>query len=368
MLQIKDFPEKLTRDNNDLILIQEASNACKKIKISTLIFNLSANASSNVLWNNITTNSLLTHGSKNIVSSASGNITLTLPNGASGSEIRLFSRSSLNNVFLVNGQKINGRTITSSSTVKLKFNIEATLVYLDDSIGWLSLPGNSLSIITNLALPTAGLTQVFNTTILDLANNTLVESWLDSQGTRHATQSTVANRPTFFSSYFNNGNLPGIYFNGSNFFTTDLSYLVNQKYTIAVVESRVATGNYYLFGNDASSTNSALHIGYRDNLNFTLAQFSNDLNASITGYSNQVPTIWVVSNNSRGKEIWRNNNLLASSSNTVNLSSSANGRLGRALNTNYLGYLGLVSVWVGDKSQNEINQIFTAINNTFEVY
>lgn len=112
-----------------------------------------------------------------------------------------------------------------------------------------------------------------------------------------------------------------------------------------------------------------MHVGFRDNTTFTLAQFGNDLNTQIEGYSNTFkPNIWVVSNNSRGKEIWRNNIKIGSNTNTDNLTTGTNGRLGRAVNNNFTGNLALTAIWTGNKSTQDIADIFTAINNTFAIY
>jgi uncharacterized lipoprotein YajG len=160
-----------------------------------------------------------------------------------------------------------------------------------------------------------------------------------------------------------------MYFNGNSFYNIDLEYLANKPYTIAIVEARATTNQTYMIGQDNGSTNQALHVGYRDNTTFTLAQFGNDVNASITGYNSAFkPTIWIVSNNSRGKEIWHNGVKIASSSNTDSLSSGSNGRLGRAVNNNFNGYFGLVATWTENKSVADIQNIFSAINATFKAY
>ncbi|MGI2909505.1 hypothetical protein [Tolypothrix sp. VBCCA 56010] len=93
---------------------------------------------------------------------------------------------------------------------------------------------------------------------------------------KHATQNDSNQQGVYKSNIF--GSLPGVYFNGNSFYNTDLNYLAGKLYTIAIVEARETTSQTYMFGQDNGGTNQALHVGYRDNTTFTLAQFGNDLN------------------------------------------------------------------------------------------
>ena len=196
-----------------------------------------------------------------------------------------------------------------------------------------------------------------------------VSTWVDAANNNNAIQNNLSSQAIYTDGIFIQGNIPGLLFENNQEYSVDLSYLVNQKYTVAIVEARTTSNHSYIFGNDSSGTNSALHSGYRGSDSFTFAQFSNDLNTNISAFDNSIePVLWLISNNSRGKEIYRNGILIASNNNTDDLIESNNGRIGSALGNFYQGYLGLIATWVGDKTLVEIDEINAAVNSSFGVY
>ncbi|ARV58083.1 hypothetical protein BZZ01_05030 [Nostocales cyanobacterium HT-58-2] len=220
---------------------------------------------------------------------------------------------------------------------------------------------------SELVLPTQGLREYFYSGNLSLQDNALVSQWASANQT--ATQGNSTNQPTYKQGIFANGSIPSVLFSGNKYLNANLSYLAGVKYTIAVVEARTSSNsvNYFLTGSD-NSPNTNLHLGYVSNSSIRFAQYSNDLDFSVAAYSSFTPYIWVFSNNSRGHAIWRNNQILSSNSNTTDLISNSGGIIGGNGLGNYYGHLGLIAFYTGDKSDNEIRDIFSAVNSTFKVY
>ncbi|GAX41534.1 hypothetical protein NIES4075_25070 [Tolypothrix sp. NIES-4075] len=365
-MQIKQFTAKENRANADFLLLQDGVDSqYKHITVGNFLKDLSTgNQSGDVSsnWQIINADFSLSAGDKGLIYSPQ-DIALTLP--ATG-EIELKRKSPTNKVNLTNLTKINDITLTAGSEVLLAFSKYATKLIYDSAVGWFSIPMEDIIIKRPLSLPSANLIQKFYAFDLALADNTKIATWVDTASGLNATQSDTNQQPIYKTNIFDA--LPAVSFN-SSYLNTDLSYLVNQPYTIAVVESRSTSNQAYFFGMDSSGGNQGLHVGYRGNSEITLAQYSNDLNFGIEAYTNAFKSnIWIFSNSSRGKEIWRNGIKIASNSNTDNLTAGNNGRVGRAQNNNYQGYIGLITTWIGQKSTTEIQDIFTAINNTFAIY
>ncbi len=369
-MQIKQFPNKETREAADLLLLQDATdNQFKNIKIDDLLKDLNAGGSGGAsnTWEVSTNGDLSLVAGDRFFLYSPGNINISLSSSLPG-EIELKRKDGTKQVSLSGINKINGVPITPNEEVLLLHSKYSTkLIYIDSTIGWLSIPSEDISVISPLRLPTTNLIQKFYAFDINATENAKIPTWIDTVSGLNATQSDTNSQAIYKPSIFNS--LPGVFFTGNAFYGTDLNYLANKRYTVALVEARGTTSQAYAFGQDNANTNQALHIGYRNNTSFTLAQFSNDLNALIEGYTSILkPTIWVVSNSSRGKEIWRNNIKIASNNNIDNLSVGTNGRLGRATNVNYQGYLGLVATWIEEKTTQEIQNIFSAINSTFRIY
>ncbi|MGB6297136.1 MAG: hypothetical protein WBF90_13285 [Rivularia sp. (in: cyanobacteria)] len=370
MTNIKDYPELIEPADADWLLIQEDNTipAYKKTRLAAIRNSASICSCLSVGWT-------YRDGSVDFAASAGKylidtpvNVTIDLDNVTEGSEVEILRLSSNNSLFLNGIARIKGTDIDENTIVSVPFSdFPSRLIYVNTAIGWLSIPESNIEIVSPLALPNTGLIQLFNPTNIQASNEDKIALWIDEVSNNNATQSTNSARPVFKKNIF--GVKSGLFFEGSQELLADLSYLANQKYTIAVVEARTSSSQNYFIGNNSSSTNKALHVGYRSNNQFTLAQFSNDIDAAIDGYDNTIkPKIWVVSNNSRGKEIYENGILIASNENTDDLIESNNGRIGSAVGNKYRGYLGLIATWIGDKTTSEIDEINTKINSSFGVY
>ena len=158
-----------------------------------------------------------------------------------------------------------------------------------------------------------------------------ISQWNDKSGnSRHATQSTGASQPSFITNAING--LSIVRFDGSNdCLTFDGSFLVNTNYTIAVAVARSSTKSSNLFlGGSGASSNGNFHAGWRDNTTFTHAQYTNDYNMTVSGYSSISYEVFVIIHSTTtGKKVYRNGTLLGSSSDTASLSSWAGAAVGR---------------------------------------
>ncbi|MBW4572673.1 MAG: LamG domain-containing protein [Tolypothrix carrinoi HA7290-LM1] len=355
-MKISGFPAIATANNNDKFLLESASSgAFQHITKANFLSGLST-GSSGVSWERRTTDFGVTNDNKVFLDNSSA-LTITFPaTPTSGIEIELARKTNVSKVVLTGIDKLNGVSIVTNDEIRLLYSANSTkFIYLGSVDGWYSIPQSGVRIKKPLSLPTSTLAQKFYALdITGLANNASIAQWNDTSGnSRHAIQGTTNLKPIYKTGIFD-PDLPAVTFDGSKYLTFASTYLSGVKYTVAIVEARANNAaTNYLFGQDNASDNQALHVGYRTDGSFTLAQYSNDLDVSIAGYSGFSPNIWVVSNNSRGKEIWRNGSLIASSTDTNNLTSGTNGRIGRALNSNFNGHIGLLATWTGDKSTSE---------------
>lgn len=370
MSNIKDFPELTNPSDADWILIQENNTipAYKKTQLINIRGGGGANNSNNWQYRDGSVNFSISQG--NYLVNTPQDVTIDLNSVSDGIEIKLLRTTADNSLFLSGIDKIKGVDVSPNSTIKVVFNeAPVSLIYINHNYGWLFIPSSSILVTNSLNLPSNGLMQVFNTASIQASNGSKTVALIDEVSGNDATQSNSNNQAIYTENIFAQNTIPGLLFSGNQEYITDLSYLANQKYTIAIVDARTSANQSYIFGNNSLGSNAALHVGYRSNSEFTLAQYDNDLNANIDSYSGILtPNLWIVSNNSRGKEIYQNGVLIASNSDTIDLLEATNGRIGSALGDFYQGYLGLIAVYIGDKTATEITDISNAINSTFGIY
>ena len=172
-----------------------------------------------------------------------------------------------------------------------------------------------------------------------------VACWTDQSGNgRNGTQATAGNRPVYQTSIVNG--LPTVRFGGAtddDFLATDFNFLwngtSNQNYTIIGVADRIqAKNNNYFLGTAAGATNRGLHLGYRTDTSFTLAQYGNDINATVpnsAGMAFAIATGWY--NNAVGHAVYINHNQASNTSaNLVGFSgAAATGHVGRGYTNQY---------------------------------
>ncbi len=179
---------------------------------------------------------------------------------------------------------------------------------------------------------------------LGLANGADVLNWTDLSGNaNHATQSTTANMPIFSTNII--GSNPVVRFRPTvpNRTQTWLNYngvhLVGSPYSIFAVAARRSLGFKMVLGGTATTTNENLHWGWRDNTQFTQAQYGNDISRTLDINTASTFSIFsTVRNNTTspwGRAIFQNGNLLGATENNITLLVNNQGAAIGRYTTNY---------------------------------
>ncbi|MDZ7616600.1 MAG: LamG-like jellyroll fold domain-containing protein, partial [Patescibacteria group bacterium] len=182
-----------------------------------------------------------------------------------------------------------------------------------------------------------------------ITNASGVTQWLDQSGNgRNATAAGLTNAVATTNALVNNMGV--VRFNGTDqHLSLDLSFLANSGYTILAVEGRTGTGNHYYLGTyNVSTANQALHIGYRSDTRYTLAQYSNDLDVTVAGYGSQQFRVWANMLNlaTNQQAIYRDGALLGSRTASGALTAAGNGRLGTGFSDQWFnGDLGEILIF-----------------------
>ena len=144
-----------------------------------------------------------------------------------------------------------------------------------------SSPVNS---ITNLTL---WLDSTSEKSFIDAENGTAISTWYDlSEQNVNKNSAIAGNAPTYVTNSLNG--LPVIRFNGtSNYLTFDGTSLAGSDYSIIVVERRLdnRVNSYFISNNGSTIANNILYLGYRTDTLVTFAQFANDYNITVSGFS-----------------------------------------------------------------------------------
>ena len=369
MTNIKDYPELVNPSDADWLLIQENASipAYKKAQLINIRGSGSSNSINSTSWiyrdGSIDFNINLDN---KIIVDTPRDVLITVENSLEGTEIQLKRIREDNSLSIAGISKVEGKSVDANSLIKINFEDTPTkLIYVNSIVGWIIFPKSSFTIFTSLSLPADGLIQLFNAGSITAQDGSKITQWDDDIGSRNALQSDESLQAEYRKSVFRGGEVGGVLFISPQEYEVDFSYLANEKYTIAIVEARTYNGQNYILGNSSNG----LHVGYRIATQFTLGHYGNDLDASISPYNDSFfPTLWLVSNNSRGKEIYQNGSLIESNNNFDDLTEVDSGRIGSALGSRYDGYLGLIAVWTGDKTSNELDNINNAINSNFGIY
>lgn len=184
-------------------------------------------------------------------------------------------------------------------------------------------------------------------------NATAIGTWYDNNphaiSRKNATQSTTANKPKFYVNVFNDA-LPAVRFDGANdYLDFDGAALINNSYTIFVVEQRRAAGYLPFIGGTGSSLNTVLVLGYSSSTNITQSQYTNDLNYTIAAYSS--PTVKIHTfklNTTSGKSYWISGGVsedAAEETQTASLTSFAGSNLGKFSGNYFNGDLGEIIIF-----------------------
>ncbi|MCY2991113.1 MAG: autotransporter-associated beta strand repeat-containing protein [Planctomycetota bacterium] len=173
-----------------------------------------------------------------------------------------------------------------------------------------------------------------SSSITQTANS--ITRWADksgsvSNGSRDATASGTAS-PTYATNTTLLNGKSVVQFDGTtDVMNVNLSFLAGNQYTILAVEGRMdSASSRYFLATTANSQNNALHIGYRNNTTYTLAQYSNDLNAPVDAYSTQQFRLWSDQLSAAGHTIYRDGLPIAANTNTTPLTTATGGLIGGA--------------------------------------
>lgn len=138
--------------------------------------------------------------------------------------------------------------------------------------------------------------------------------------------------------------------------------LANNSFTIEfwAKKSAGSTGDDHIIGlGENTTTNNALHVGFRGNNNFTFAFFGNDLDVSAS-FTNSNWNHWAVTFDAITKErrIYQNGTLVANDLSSSNFLGTGNLKIGRAYNANnniFNGELDEVRIWNVARTTSEIS-------------
>jgi autotransporter-associated beta strand protein len=331
-----------------------------------------------------------------IVSGSSGSAALRLGNGSTFTA----GNVSIPNAVTLNASAISGSaglTITGNLTgtggtlnlgnANLTFNSNAaqsstantsgTGNFTKLGTGTLTLTGNgTYSGSTDILAGTvrlAGLGPVSGAALWldanDLSTITMdgsgrVSQWSDKSGNvRNATQATATQQPLSLSNALVYGQSVMRFDGADDVMSVDLSFLApNNRYTMFIVEGRLGnkSDNYFL-GTDPGATNQGLHVGYRNDTTYTLAQYGNDVDSGgLPGYASQVFRLWSNELDNTGRYVFLDGVQTATSANTTGMTTANAGVVGSGFGgRRYLGELAELILYNAALSTNDRQAVET---------
>jgi len=182
----------------------------------------------------------------------------------------------------------------------------------------------------------------------------LISTWIDNtpdaSPRNNATQSDSASQPLYYNDIFNSG-IPGIRFDGTNdaLFFDGLS-LINNSYTIFVVEQRQSAedSNFFIGGSGANS-NTNLYLGYRNSDTLIFSHYINDLTYTVPSFSDPIVRIHTFHFGvTTGKRYWLNGGSAVDSNQsaqTDSITSYANPAIGRSQTFYYNGEIAEIIIF-----------------------
>lgn len=212
----------------------------------------------------------------------------------------------------------------------------------------------------------------------EAVDTTSISTWYDnnvqSSYKNNFVQATADNQPKFYENIFN-GAIPAIRFDGTNdFMTFDGSPLIGTPYTIFIVEQRrVANAGIMtiLGGTDNGTVNGNMHLGYRSNTTITHAQFTNDIDYTISAFASIVPrihTFWM--SKTSGKKYYLNGGTTAdaaSSGQTATMVSYTGSSIGRSVWLYYNGDVAEVIIFTRSLKDEERQSIETYLSKKYGI-
>lgn len=157
---------------------------------------------------------------------------------------------------------------------------------------------------------------------LDASDNTTitigtgVSEWRDKSGNgRNATQTTGSLQPAYIANGQNSLNI--VRFDGTDdYMSFDGAFMAQRLYAVyAVVARRSSKNDNFFIAGATNATRRQFIAGWATNTTFRYAQYSSDLDATVTGYSSSTYEVWELYLESGGKRLYRDGTSMAT--NTV---------------------------------------------------
>jgi len=275
-MEIKGFPNKPSASNDDLFLLQDATDSgFKNISRKDLLSNLGSGGSNP--WMLKQANYSAVAGDRIIADTASGAWNLTLPTLESFGDIEILGLPSV----ATNNLIINGITRFENKDVlnlKLLTPYKSTkLTYLNPTIGWVENPASIITPITPFtpkSLPGLLIWVNASGTITKDANN-LVSKIDDLSGNNnHLTQTTASKQPLYVANGFNN--LPLIRFdNGAKYLDFPRFTNIRTVYWVIKYTESASTDAKFLLGDTSTYDFSAVNTTYYVDTQYSATQVRN---------------------------------------------------------------------------------------------
>jgi len=212
-------------------------------------------------------------------------------------------------------------------------------------------------------------------------NNSLISLWKDiniqASQKKIISQETSTAQPKYIINSFNDI-IPGVRFDGSDFFTFDSAFMNGSDFTIFVVEKRTsgAVNSYYIGGGSAG----VFHLGYKGATEIRVGQYGS-VNVNFFDYtiptfnsSNTISRIHsFMMSGSDGKKYWLNGgeNPDASSANNSLLSGYfghiGGTEIGGANSLFYTGDIGEIIIYSKQLSTKERKEVEDYLSKKYEI-
>jgi len=250
-------------------------------------------------------------------------------------------------------------TLPNRNTVKtMKTLFTSLCVTILATVGLAQSPGGVSSGLVVWLKPDA---------IAPVADGTAIASWNDASGLgHHATQTTAASRPQYYSNQFNGH--AAIRTSSTRFFNIDLSDINDTNYTIITVSKRTGSTGYVV-GYSGATSSTGLALGYAGSTVARHSQYANWVNMTVptNSVATELPVILACQFDELvGKKLWRINdgvNTVRTGTNKTHYVLSGGGRIGRGMaNDGFTGSIAEVIVYNRVLTTGELKQLHTYLS------
>lgn len=197
-----------------------------------------------------------------------------------------------------------------------------------------------------------------------------ITTWYDnspqSPNKNNATQATQANQPKYYFTSFD-GAIPSVRMDGNDSMAFDGTRLINNPYTIFVVEQRRsgASTSYFITGS-GSANNQVLTLGYLTATQLVQSHYGTELDyGTLPAYDSPMPRILTyMADSINGKQAWINGGTAYSDAAQTSLLTSFSGAM---IGNTYVGDLGEVIIFSRDLETYERQAVEKYLGKKFRV-